>query len=624
MSTTQLNTNSPGSTARTGAPIRKALRAIALLVVMSSALPPTAAMSHETDQYTLPVGREFGDVGPHLTQLVHAAVVHAVAETNAEIERTLRNGPAPRDGRATDALSPLQSADFIAGKVWGQLFATFPTNELLDSQLQSPRIQRPYPGLITNYRSEQSIYDDPLLMVDVTKFVRVFFRAATVSADGKLFGTDKIIHFVNLGRIYHSSYVAALKQGMSEQEAVAQAIYSASANPFFSENGFLGMTSTGIYSNADLAADYAGLKFYRNLTEQVRIGSRLMPSMLVPDGPFWKLNEQVRPDSDFFTAFITPHWNEALNPNVYAAISNARMRALLRDRCPDVVDWYRDEHGRRLSQRQFAELEGILSTFYGEDYGYRSAGKDTVSVSTTCFQPQAATGQAAAAGSSIRSAATAASAEANEHFDQGFGLQPGWGQDKASNVESYAVNTQDRFGRTRLWWAAKDGNIDEVERLLAAGADADAIDLDGEGPLHAAARWGRVDVIDRLLAHDANVRLRSAYGMTPLRLAVLEAQPGAARALLQRGADLDARDMFGKCALHDAVQRGSREMVTLLLDYGADPNATDDAGTTPLQVARHLGNEAIQQTLTSRTPNPLAQFPGRQPGLSGASYATPR
>ena len=69
--------------------------------------------------------------------------------------------------------------------------------------------------------------------------------------------------------------------------------------------------------------------------------------MLVRQGPYWRLNDQVRPDSDFFTAFITPHWNEALNPNVYASVTDARMRAVLRNRCPDLLDWYRDERGGR-------------------------------------------------------------------------------------------------------------------------------------------------------------------------------------------------------------------------------------------------------------------------------------
>ena len=84
--------------------------------------------------------------------------------------------------------------------------------------------------MITAYRPEQSIYDDPLLLLDLTKIIRVFFRAATVSVDGKLFGTDKLIHFVHVGRIHQSSYLAARKQGLGEWEAVSQVVQLSSGN----------------------------------------------------------------------------------------------------------------------------------------------------------------------------------------------------------------------------------------------------------------------------------------------------------------------------------------------------------------------------------------------------------
>ena len=241
--------------------------------------------------------------------MVRGAIAEAVNQTNVAIKGSLR------DGHPTDHTLPLQSADRIAGKVWGQLFAAFPTNEAVDTMLASPSMRARYPGLITVYRPEQFIYDDPLLLMDVTKLVRTFFRGATINIDGTLVGTDKIIHFLNLGRIYHSSYLGARKRGLSEAEATAQAVQlSAGANPFLSENALLGMISTGIRSNGDLAANYAGLKFYRNLTETVRIGDKVLPPMLVRDGPYWRLDDHVQDESDFFAAFVTPHWNEALNP----------------------------------------------------------------------------------------------------------------------------------------------------------------------------------------------------------------------------------------------------------------------------------------------------------------------
>ena len=348
---------------------------LTLLAFRSSAVFP-----HETDQYTLPVGREFADLGPHLSRVVHGAIVEAVNGTNARIRRSLRDA-APKSETAR-----LQSEEVISGEVWLQLFTAFPVNESLDAGLASQRMHALYPGLITAYRPEQSIYEDPVLMLDITKVVRTLARACTVNAGGNLIGTDKIIHFLNLGHIYHSTYLSARKRGQSESDAVSEAVQlSAGDNLFLSENALLGMLTTGIRSNADLAANYAGFKFYRNLTEQVRIGNRVLPPMLVRDGPYWRLNDQVQPDSDFFTVFVTPHWNEALNPNVYAIVTDARVRAMLHSRCPDLLDWYRDERGRRLSREQFVAIEEELSTWYGEPYGYKDDGENRVSIATTCF-----------------------------------------------------------------------------------------------------------------------------------------------------------------------------------------------------------------------------------------------
>ena len=84
-----------------------------------------------------------------------------------------------------------------------------------------------------------------------------------------------------------------------------------------------------------------------------------MPPMLVRDGEYWRLNAHVQPDSDFFTVFITPHWNEVLNPNMYGFTSRARLRAIVRTRCADVLDWYRDEHGRRL-RKERGQIDSAL------------------------------------------------------------------------------------------------------------------------------------------------------------------------------------------------------------------------------------------------------------------------
>ena len=459
----------------------------------------------------------------------------------------------------------------------------------------------PATGLVTVYLPEQFIYDDPVLMLDVTKLTRTLFRSATINVDGTLFGTDKIIHFIHLGQIYHSSYVSARKRGLGEAEAVAGAVQlSAGANPFLSENGFLGMVTTGIRSNADLAANYAGLKFYRNLTETVRIGDNVLTPMLVRQGPYWALSTRVRSQPDFFAAFITPHWNEALDPNSYAVVTDARVRRMLRSRCPDMLARYRDERGERQDRAQFEQIEQDLATYYGENYGYQSDGKDKVSIATTCFPTQ----QAAVPG-----AASAPGAKQSSPDAGGPQLSLGSSARKPAATDRLGGSAADQLGRTPLWWAARGGRPADAERLLLDGADPNAADVDAETPLHAAARWGHATVVEILLARGADPSRTALYGMTPLHVAVEESQLAVTRALLESGSDANARDTFGATPLHHAAAQGNQVLASLLLAYGADPWALDDGARTPPQLAARSGNQALAKLLSAYAASPTAMHP---------------
>jgi ankyrin repeat protein len=525
-----------------------ALRAAGLAAALALA-HAAPALAHESEQYTMPVGRDFADLGPYFSRIVFDAIVSATARTNDAI------ADAVEGGASSPSLPQLQSADYIAGRVWEQLFIAMPTNELLDLQLASESVRAQFPGLVTVHQPARSIYNDPLLVIDLTKFVRTFFRAGTVSAGGTEFGTDKLIHFINIGRIYHAKYETRRERGLPEDDAVRSAIASTSRNPLLSEDGVLGMFTTGIRSNGDLAADFAGLKFYRNLTEEVRIGQRVLPPMLVREGPYWRV--RIDPHSDFFTVFITPHWNETLNPNRYMGYTRGRIRALVRERCADALDWYRDERGQPRSRAQFEAIERELSTFYGEDYEHRGS-RDPVSIASACF-PNGDTG-----------AVTAAAASG--------AAPPG-------------------LGRSELWWAARSGDAEWVQALVRQRTVLDAPDNDGETPLHAGVRSGSTAVVGLLLAQGADPNRAAGYGVTPLMLASTVSRTEIAAALLQAGAKPNERDLFGKSALFDALMRGNTVLTHLLLDHGADPGLADDAGNTPLHVAARRGDEGAVQVL---------------------------
>ncbi len=507
------------------------------------------AVAHESDQYSLPIGRDFADLGPYLTRIVHGAIVDAVAQTNDAIAEAIANGEPPR------RIEELQSGVHIASKVWEFVFVAIPANELLDLTLASEPVKARYPGLITMYRPPVTIYDDALLVVDLTKAVRTFFRAGSISAGGVLFGTDKLIHFINIGRIYHAKYATRIGRGLTEDAAMRSAIASTSRNPLTSEDGVLGMLSTGIYSNGDLAADYAGLLFYRNLAEPVRIGARTLPPMLERDGPHWRV--AARADSDFFTAFITPHWNEVLNPSRFVGYTAGRIRSLVAERCPDAIDWYRDRHGRQRGQAEFEAIARELSAYFGDDYGHKANRNKRVSVADVCFRDDGGTAKESSAG--------------------------------APQV--------DAFGRTGLWWAARTGHAGLVRELASAGDDVDAADFDGETPLHAAARAASAASAGELLARGADPNRAALYDVAPLMLAASSGSTEVALVLVRAGADPNARDLFGRTALHAAAERGDAVLARALLERGAEASLADDAGNTPLRLALARGDEAIAKLL---------------------------
>ena len=540
--------------------------ALSVLIAGAPLACSAPALSHESEQYTLPAGRDFADLGPYFSKVMYVAVVGATAETNAEIAQAIESG------QSQTQIEELQSAEHIAGKVWEHLFAAIPVNDLLDATLVSQAVQSQYPGLVTMYRPPVSIYDDPLLVIDLTKAVRTFFRAGTVSAGDFVFGTDKIIHFINVGRIYHAKYETRLKRGLPEKEAVKSAIASTSRNVLTSESGVLGVFTTGILSNGDLAADFAGLMFYRNLTETVEIGPRTLPPMLERDGPFWRV--QIAPGSDFFVAFITPHWNEVVNPNKYVRYTSGRIRTLIRERCPQVLDWYRDPRGQPRDRAQFEAIERELATYYGVDYGHQRNSTNPVTVAEICF-----TGGSNVSVGSRDDRASPATAR------DGAGTAPARGADT--------------LGRTPLWWAAREGNVGQI-RLLADPRELDLADVDGETPLHAATRSGSTAAVRELASRDADVNRASFYGVTPLMLAAASGRTDVAVTLLRAGASPNVRDLFGNTALHDAALHGNRPLTNHLLEFGADPRIANDGGNTALHVAAGQGHATVVMLLVAR------------------------
>ncbi len=102
-------------------------------------------------------------------------------------------------------------------------------------------------------------------------------------------------------------------------------------------------------------------------------------------------------------------------------------------------------------------------------------------------------------------------------------------------LPNVGVNSRSGKGQTPLHWMATLGDVPGVELLLAAGADADAADDEGNTPLHEAVASRQHGIVRRLVEHGANATLRNAAGHTARQLAEHEGYAPTLEALGEPG-----------------------------------------------------------------------------------------
>ena len=66
-----------------------------------------------------------------------------------------------------------------------------------------------------------------------------------------------------------------------------------------------------------------------------------------------------------------------------------------------------------------------------------------------------------------------------------------------------------------LCWAAYQGDLTEIQRLVANGVNLDEADYDGRTCIHLAASEGKVDVVNFLIAKKININPVDRWGKTP-------------------------------------------------------------------------------------------------------------
>ena len=328
--------------------------AAAALAATLLAVDVPSARALETDQYTPPPA-PLADISPQVQQRVRAAIQEVVSRTNVSyLEHRRREKtdwlPFAKD-RHRAAADRLQTEDAIAERL-GDLLGYGLPECALETWVRTNRF--PQGEHLFAPSMGKSIYGanpfgKPPTLQELSPTVNLF---------GVYLGLDKVGHFFQQGHQYYEAYRKAERAGGDPAECLRRAV----AVGVGQEDGFFGLLTVGVYSNADLASNYAGLKFFLNLTRPVVVNGRRLPPILAKRQELWEINPEL--PTDFLRPYVTDHWNEAVNPNLYTGVLLDTVRARFPDRS---ARWAAFHH---------ADLRGAharaaaLATYFGETYGH--------------------------------------------------------------------------------------------------------------------------------------------------------------------------------------------------------------------------------------------------------------
>ncbi|MEM8984313.1 MAG: ankyrin repeat domain-containing protein [Pseudomonadota bacterium] len=167
-----------------------------------------------------------------------------------------------------------------------------------------------------------------------------------------------------------------------------------------------------------------------------------------------------------------------------------------------------------------------------------------------------------------------------------------------------AWTEDDDDSRLTLYSAARHGRLEDVRRLVAAGADPSAV-AHGDGtPLMGAIRGAHTDVVDYLLEAGADVNAVAPGDGTALIAAVRTGKSALVTQLLASGAQPNLAVPGDGNPLIVAAHNGYEQIVATLLAEGADPNAASPRDGNPLIAAALMGNVGVTRQLLAAGADP--------------------
>lgn len=274
-------------------------RAPPLLVLGAALLGcASAALALETDQFYA-----WGRALPDSTAALNARVNADLEEVLAELRQS---GKAPACAEVRQRIAAkFRFLIFGPVEVWAShssLVARIPSTPQEELAYRKGSVYRRMSAL------------DPAGWLPITP---------TISLNGVRVGTDKLTHFFNEGHYYFHWYEGARREDVAHD---AEAVDRAIRRGIFTERTLLGKAASGVFSTADLEANYEGMEFFIGLCEGEA-------PQLERDATGWRLR---RPFD--WRDYVTPEWDESWQPSIYSRHRWREVAPELRRYCAQLDD----------------------------------------------------------------------------------------------------------------------------------------------------------------------------------------------------------------------------------------------------------------------------------------------
>ena len=267
-----------------------------------------------------------------------AASPHQAYETDPYTKRHLDVADSLRilDAKVNGALDEIAASWDKGEDEWAFVMAVYWKVGGLHwvDKLERWAIDAPEVAKIPVTRAESMVADFPPLSGRVAA---IFGFGPTINVGGVYFGTDKIGHFFSQGRKFYGRFRAT----GDEAKAVRRSVLT--------EKGLFGRLMTGVYSNADLVANYEGYLFYRGLFHDGVVAGK---SAIFR----WQDAVPVQQRAFSWADHVNAFWDEALNANAYSRGLLPNVKRRLLRLCPDFR--------RRPERYRIADADALFERYH--------------------------------------------------------------------------------------------------------------------------------------------------------------------------------------------------------------------------------------------------------------------